>query len=112
MQEESIIGKFRNSMGTGVTDHTDAGRMVLAYGLSTKPLTQNVYRDKVQESNVKSITDVMKLMEVPVSVGWFTPKKLETTDRLGIEKEITTYCADTGRANLTEEKAKDWCNVC
>ena len=52
IQEETKIGKFRNSLGAGVADRTDAGRMVLAYGLSTKPMTRNVYRDKEQESNV------------------------------------------------------------
>ena len=43
----------------------------------------------------------MKLMEVPVSVGWLPPKKLKPTDRLGIEKEIAKYAADTGRAKMT-----------
>ena len=54
MQEETKIGKFRNSLDTGVADPTDPGRMVLAYGLSTKPMTRNVYRDKEQESNVRN----------------------------------------------------------
>ena len=54
----------------------------------------------------------MQLVEVPVSVGRLAPKKLEATDRLGIEKEIAKYAADTGRSKLTEEKEKDWCNVC
>ena len=40
MQEETKIGMFRNSLGTGVADRTDAGRMVLVYGLSTKPWTR------------------------------------------------------------------------
>ena len=43
--------------------------MVLSYGLSTKPMTWNVYRDKERESNVQTIEEVMQLMEVPVSVG-------------------------------------------
>ena len=34
IQEETKIRKFRNSLGAGVADRTDAGRMVLAYGLS------------------------------------------------------------------------------
>ena len=75
-------------------------------------MTRNVYRDKEQESNVQAIAEAMQLMEVPVRVGWLAPKKLEAADRLGIEKEIAKYAADTGRAKLTEEKAKDWCNVC
>ena len=54
IQEETKIGKFRNSLDAGVTDRTDAGRMVLDYGLSTKPMTQNVYRDKEQERNVQA----------------------------------------------------------
>ena len=98
--------------GAGVADRTDAGRMVLAYRLSTRHMTRNVYRDKEQESNVQAIAEAMQLMEVPVSVGWLAPKKLEAADRLGIEKEIAKYAADSGRAKLTEEKAKDWCNVC
>ena len=98
--------------GAGVADRTDAGRMVLAYRLSTRHMTRNVYRDKEQESNVQTISEAMHLMEVPVSVGWLAPKKLEATDRLGIEKEISKYASDIGRAKLTEEKAKDWCNVC
>ena len=69
IQEETKIGKFKNSLGAGVADRTDAGRMVLAYGLSTKPMTRNVYRDKEQERNVQAIVEVMQLMEVPVSVG-------------------------------------------
>ena len=91
-QEETKIGKFRHSLGAGVADRTDAGRMVLA---STKPMTRNVYRDKGQESNVQAIAEVMQLMEVPVSVGWLAPKKLEAADRLGIEKEIAKYAALT-----------------
>ena len=93
--EETKIGKFRNSLGAGVADRTDAGRMVLAYGLSTKPMTRNVHRDKEQESNVQAIAEAMQLMEVPVSVGWLAPKKLEAADRLGIEKEIAKYAALT-----------------
>ena len=110
--EETKIGKFRNSLGAGIADRTDAGRMVLAFGLSTKPMTRNVYRDKEQDSNVQAIAEAMQLMEVPVSVGWLAPKKLEAVDRQGIEKEIAKYAADTGRAKLTAVKAKDWCNVC
>ena len=49
-------------------------------------MTRNVYRDKEQESNVKAIADAMQLMEVPMSVGWLAPKKLEAADRLGMEK--------------------------
>ena len=79
--------------------HTDS--------VSTKPMTRNVYRDKEQESNVQVIVEAMQLMEVPVSVGWLAPKKLEAADRLGIEKEIAKYAADTGRAKVTEEQAKD-----
>ena len=30
----------------------------------------------------------------------------------GIEKEIAKYATDAGHTKLTEEKAKDWCNVC
>ena len=84
-----------------------AGRMVLAFGLSTKPMTWNVCGDKEQESNVQSIAEAMQVMEVPVSVGWLALKKLEAADRLGIENEISKYASDTGRAKLTEEKAKD-----
>ena len=62
--------------------------MVLAYGLSTKPMTWNVYGDKEQESNVQAIAEVMQFMEVPVSVGWLAPKKLEAADRLGIERKL------------------------
>ena len=100
--EETKIGKFRNSLGAGVADHTDAGRMVLTCGLSTKSVTRNVYRDKERESNVQTIVEAMQFMEVPVSVGWLAPKKLEASDSLGIS---------TGRVKLTEEKVKDWCNV-
>ena len=112
IQEETSIGNFRNSLGAGVADRTDAGRMVLTYGLSTKPMTRNVYRDKEQERNVQAIAEAMQLIEVPVSVGCLAPKKLEAADRLWIEKEIAKYAADTGRAKLMEEKAKYWCNVC
>ena len=67
--EETKIGKFRNSLGAGVADRTDAGRMVLTYGQSTKTMTRNVNRDKEQESNVQAIVEGIQLMEVPVSVG-------------------------------------------
>ena len=69
IQEETRIGKFRISLGAGVADRTDAGRMVLTHGLSTNLMTRNVYRDKEQESNVQVIAEAIQLMQVPVSVG-------------------------------------------
>ena len=40
IMEETKIVKFRNSLGAAIANHMNAGRMVLAYGLSTKPTTR------------------------------------------------------------------------
>ena len=104
--------KFRDSLGVGMTDLTDDGRMVLTYDRSPRTMTRNDHRDKEQESNVQTIAQALQTMEVSVSVGWLDPKKLEAADGQGIEKEINKFATQTGRVKLTAEKSKDWCNVC
>ena len=39
-------------------------------------------------------------------------EETRSSRQTGDRKQIAKYATGTGHAKLTEEKAKDWCNVC
>ncbi len=104
--------KWRTSLTGDTVDRKDAGKMVMAFSLSTNVMSKNVHRDKEQEMNFKAIISAMERLEITVTSGWLASEKLKPTDRTAIGKEIESYATETGRTKLTVEKAKDWCNVC
>jgi hypothetical protein len=111
IEGESNPKKWRTSLSGGTVDRKDAGKMVMAFSMSTNVMTKNAHRDKEQEKNFKAITSAMQRREITVSSGWLVSEKLKPTDRTAIEKEIESYATETGRTKLTVEKAKDWCKT-
>jgi hypothetical protein len=55
------IRKYRTSLGGGMVDRTDAGKMDMAHGLSTNVMSKNVSRDKEMKENLKAITKALVL---------------------------------------------------
>jgi hypothetical protein len=112
LEGESNPKKWRTSLSGGTVDRKDAGKMVMAFSMSTNVMTKNAHRDKEQERTFKVISSAMETLEINASSGWLVSEKLKVGERNAIEKEIETYATETGCIKLTAEKAKDWCNVC
>jgi hypothetical protein len=106
------LKKFRNSLGGGVVDRKKAGEMTMAFRLGTNVMTTNNFRDKELTESILTIQDIAEKLNLEKGSGWLALEKLKSADRQMIEVALTQYAEETGRAKLTKEKAKDWCNVC
>ena len=105
------LKKFRNSLGGGVVDRNKASEMAMAFRLATNVMPTNNFRDKELTESILTIQDIAEKLNLAKGRGWLASEKLKSADRQMIELELTQYAEKTGRAKLTKEKAKDWCNV-
>ena len=50
-------------------DRKDAGKMVMAFRMSTNVMPKNAHRNKEQERTIKAISSAMETLEINVSSG-------------------------------------------
>jgi len=106
------LKKFRNSLGGVVVDRNKASEMAMAFRLATNVMSTNKFRDKELTESIRAIQEIAEKLNIEKGSGWLASEKLKSADRQMIELDLTQYAEKTGRAKLTKEKAKDWCNVC
>jgi DNA repair exonuclease SbcCD ATPase subunit len=106
--------KFRSSLGGGGVERSKAkaSEMAMAFRMATNVMTTNISRDKEVTEGFRTIQEIVEELNIEKGNGWLASEKLKAADRQMIELELTQYAEKTGRAKLTKEKAKDWCNVC
>jgi len=106
------LKKFRNSLGGVVVDRNKASEMAMAFRLGTNVMSTNKFRDKELTESIRAIQEIAERLNIEKGSGWLASEKLKSADRQMIELDLTQYAEKAGRAKLTKEKAKDWCNVC